>query len=217
MKPFIRKRFPKTQNYPLKVFRNENIMHPSAVPALVLDWECVIPPQGFVGGEVLILLWYVFALAVPIDWHERDVALDATSRCKVNFEPKTVTAGRAGHTAQGRRFTRRHARVSVKRDLEGDSSRGRAGGGMKCVVSLTEKTNDHFIFCESMKVICSTRPTVEFRYQPFFFGPSPNAAIHVGHGGRPLKTCFRHREVCYWISPWSALVSGKQRLTHTHC
>lgn len=71
----------------------------SALPALVLDRECVVPPQGFV-GEFFILLWYVSALAVYIDGHEGKVALHASSRCIVNFEPKTVTAGRAGHTAK---------------------------------------------------------------------------------------------------------------------
>lgn len=80
------------------------------------------------GGEVLILLWYVSALAVYTDRHERVVAFDASSRCKVYFEPQTVTAGRPGHTAEGGGFTGRHSRISVQRNLKGDSPRGRAVG-----------------------------------------------------------------------------------------
>ncbi len=88
------------------------------------------------GGEVLLLLWYVSALAIYIDGYKGEVALHAPSRCKVNFEPKAITAGRAGHTAEGGSFTGRHSRVSVQRDLKGDSPRGGAEGGRKCIVSF---------------------------------------------------------------------------------
>lgn len=92
------------------------------------------------GGEVLLLFWYVSALAVYIDGHEGEVALDATSRCKVDLEPEAVAAGGAGHAAEGGSFTGRHGRVSVQRDLKGDSPAGGAEGGEReCVVSLTWK------------------------------------------------------------------------------
>lgn len=91
------------------------------------------------GGEVLVLLWYVSALAIYSDGHEGEVALHAPSRRKVNFEPKTVTAGGAGHPAEGRRFTGRHSGVSVQRNLKGNSSRGGAEGGSRCTVSLMSK------------------------------------------------------------------------------
>lgn len=81
------------------------------------------------GGEVLLLFRYVSALAVHIDGHEGEVALDAASRCKVNFEPETVAAGGAGHATEGGSFTGRHGRVSVQRDLKGDSPTGGAEGG----------------------------------------------------------------------------------------
>lgn len=79
-------------------------------------------------SEVLTLLWYVSTLAVCINRHEREVAFDASSRCKVNFEPQTVTAGRPGHTAEGGGFAGRLSRISVQRNLKGDSPRGRAVG-----------------------------------------------------------------------------------------
>lgn len=85
----------------------------SAVPALVLDRECIVPPQGFVGHEVFILLCYVSTLAIYIDRHEGKVALHASSRCIVNFEPQTITAGRAGHTAKGGSFTACQHWVSI--------------------------------------------------------------------------------------------------------
>lgn len=101
------------------------------------------------GGEVLILLWYVSALAVDSDRHEREVAFDAPSRCKVNFEPETIAAGRPGHTAEGGGFTGRQSRVSIQRNLKGDSSRGRAVGGRKCIVSLM-KNSRPLHTCRSM-------------------------------------------------------------------
>lgn len=84
------------------------------------------------GGKVLILLWYVSALTVYIG-QEGEVALDAPSRCKVNFEPKTVAAGRAGHTAEGGSFT---GWVSVQRNLKGDSTRRGADRRRTCIVGL---------------------------------------------------------------------------------
>lgn len=74
------------------------------------------------GGQVFIFLWYVSALAIYVDGHEGEVALHASSRCIVNFETETVTAGRASH-AEGS-FTGRHGRVSIQRNLKGDSPRG---------------------------------------------------------------------------------------------
>lgn len=88
------------------------------------------------GSEVLILLWYVSALAIYIDGHEGEVALHAPSRSKVNLEPESVTAGRAGHTAEGGSF---RARVSVQRNLKGDAPRGGAKGGRKYIASLKGK------------------------------------------------------------------------------
>lgn len=66
------------------------------------------------GDEVLILLWYVSALAVYTDRHEGEVALHSSSRCIVDFEAQTVAASGAGHTAE-------ESWVSVQRDLKGDS------------------------------------------------------------------------------------------------
>lgn len=101
------------------------------------------------GGKVLILLRYVSALAVDIDRHEREVAFDAPSRCKVNFEPETIAAGRPGHTPEGGGFTGRQSRVSIQRNLKGDSPRGRAVGGRKCIVSLMRDSRPLHI-CRSM-------------------------------------------------------------------
>lgn len=98
------------------------------LPAVVLDREGVVPPQRLVREE-LLLLWNVSA--VHGHRHERGVPLDAPSGCKVNFKPQAVTAGRPGHPAEGRGFTRRHSRVSVQGNLKGDSSSGRAVGGEK--------------------------------------------------------------------------------------
>ena len=81
------------------------------------------------GGEVLVLLLYVSALAVDTDGDEGEVALHASSGCIVNFEPKAVTAGRACHPPEGGALAGRQRRVSVQRDLEGDSTRGGAEGG----------------------------------------------------------------------------------------
>lgn len=163
--------------------------HPSAAPALVLDWECVVPPEGFVAGELLVLLGYVSALAVDIDRHEGEVALHAPSRCIVNFEPKTVAAGRAGHTAESGSFAGQHSRVPDQRNLKGDSPTGGAERGNVLLVQRGKVRPLH---------TGSRRATVELRYQPFFFGPCPNTAIHVGHGGGPLHyTCRRHRVASY--------------------
>lgn len=73
------------------------------------------------GPEVLVLLWYVSALAVYIDGHEGGVPLDAPSRSKVDFEPQAVTAGGARHAAAERHLGGRHGRVSLQRDLKGYS------------------------------------------------------------------------------------------------
>lgn len=86
------------------------------------------------GGGVFILLCYVSALAVYIARREGEVASDAPARCKVNFEPKAITASRPGHATEGRGFIGRHGRVSVKRNLKRYSPRGRAEGGRKCIV-----------------------------------------------------------------------------------
>lgn len=149
------------------------------------------------GGKVLVLLRYVSALAVYVDGHEGEVAFHATSGCIVNFEPKTVTAGRAGHTSEGGGLTGWQSRVSVQRNLKGDSPRGGAERGRKFPVSLTGKqqtTSDMYVNHEGVLL-----------YQPFFFGPRPNTAIHVGHGGRSLHyTCCRDRSVSlhmYQIPP----------------
>lgn len=83
------------------------------------------------GSGVFVLLCYVSALAVDIGWREGRVASDAPARCKVNFEPKAVTASRAGHTTEGWGFIRRRGRVSVKRNLKRYSPRGRPEAGRK--------------------------------------------------------------------------------------
>lgn len=93
------------------------------------------------GGEVLILLLYVSALAVDIDRHEGEVALHASSGCIVNFEPKTVTTGRSGHTSEGGGITGRQHRVSVQGNLEGDPMSGGAEGERKFTVNSTRKQN----------------------------------------------------------------------------
>lgn len=78
-------------------------------------------------AEAFFLLRYFSALAIYVDGHEGKVALHASSRCIVNFKPKSLTAGRAGHTAIGGSFTGRKSWVSVQRNFKRDSPRAEEG------------------------------------------------------------------------------------------
>lgn len=154
------------------------------------------------------------ALAVYTDRHHGEVAFHASSGRVVNFEPKAVTAGRARHAAQGGSLIEREGWVSIQRNLKRDSSRGGPKGEKerRRIVSLIREKKK-----VQLRNVGQRRHSLagllDFKHSLFFFGPSPDTAINIRHGGRSLHyTCQRRR-----VYLFKRLIGCMKIFTHTVC